>query len=578
MMEVRVGDRSVTQHVWPSWSLVCFKLPPSRLVWEAHLYTFARPRPELLRPAPPVLKARDPPTSGLASLPSDVLHIIVLILQRKPTTDEYRPDQTWDEEFCSGAPLIPLSETCRYLRAQTKPQIFRHVYNWSRADGAVWPDTLWPFITEARLRHHSIRHPKPISVSTELFQALPLMPSLTKVVLSLEWVPAELLVALSLVPQLNNLEIEQARLDGPSLHLTRSSFASLESLRICIWRYTANIATRVVDSRSENDNLAELLRAVHGRLTILSISGDLLSPHFLSLQWPLLRKFVVTEHTPTPYLSVPELTTRMPALRELSVLFSADLVRTGSELRPPFTLGNLDGPLLSDSSPHLHTVTLSNLQPDDPIFSQLPRDLDALHIRAACDLYISARSARRSLQEAALTSSTVFNVVRHIARLTNLTELTLTLDYFPTPALIDIVASACPGLRVLELGYLRYGRGDVYVEDVRDDALLQPLARLTRLAHLRISLDFYARDPPLRQQYPQGMAASWLFENIATLQSVAFTWQNWTRWAKFRPLEQTRWETYDRRVIKAVARTAAALASMPISVLPEAIVPVGIPM
>jgi hypothetical protein len=29
---------------------------------------------------------------------------------------------------------------------RTMSWIFREVYNWSRADGDVWPETLWPFI------------------------------------------------------------------------------------------------------------------------------------------------------------------------------------------------------------------------------------------------------------------------------------------------------------------------------------------------------------------------------------------------------------------------------------------------
>ncbi|KAJ7472052.1 hypothetical protein FB451DRAFT_313658 [Mycena latifolia] len=131
-----------------------------------------------------------------------------------------------------------------------------------------------------------------------------------------------------------------SRLDGPSLRFARLSFASLESLVMCIWKFTVAVGTREVDRQCECNNVVALLQAVSGSLTTLTISGDLLSLHFLSLKWPHLQKFVITEHTPTPYLSVPELTSQMPALR-VQVLFSADLARRDTELRPPFALGTL---------------------------------------------------------------------------------------------------------------------------------------------------------------------------------------------------------------------------------------------
>ncbi|KAJ7083977.1 hypothetical protein B0H15DRAFT_849619, partial [Mycena belliarum] len=469
-------------------------------------------------------------------------------------------DWTWSEEVYRGARLIPISETCRYLREQAMPSIYREVYNWSRANGNVWPTTLWPFIVTATLRQHSIRYPKPIIVSNDMFGALPMMPSLTKVVLRMDTsIPPGMLEALSLVPHLRILDIQRALLDGPPFHLTHSSFASLETLIICVWKITdiTTISAREVNKQSEYRNVVELLHSVKGILTTLTISGDLLSPHFLSLKWPHLLKFVVTEHTPTPYLSVPDLTSHMPALRELSVLFSADLTRTSTELRPPFTLGTLDGRPLSDASPHLHTVVLSNIQPDDFIFAQLPRGLDALHIRATGDIYIPQASLQTtSLGEAPLTSLTVFTVIQHVSCLTELTQLSLMLDHFPTATIIEAIAKACPALRFLELEALGYNRGNVPT-DVRDSALIAPLVQLTHLAHLRVSLDFYTSGPPDRwipelpmfQRSPHESAARWFFFHHPTLQSVAFPWQLWTAWKSCLPLEKTVWATYERRFV-----------------------------
>ncbi|KAJ7689045.1 hypothetical protein B0H17DRAFT_647461 [Mycena rosella] len=226
----------------------------------------------------------------------------------------------------------------------------------------------------------------------------------------------------------------------------------------------------------------------------------------------------------------------MPALHELSVLFSADLTRTGAELRPPFRLGTFDACSLSDVSPHLHTVTVSNMQPADPIFHQLPRDLDALHIRAACDHYfpdhyLLDRSPPRSFQEAPLTSSTALTALEHISHLTDLTKLTLTLDHFPTGTLIGAIAAACPCLHSLKLEYLGYPHGEIFDHDVRDDTHLQP-------------------DPSFEQQEPQERAARWFFTHLPTLQSIAFPWQHWITWDPSTPLEKITWETYDRSILQ----------------------------
>ncbi|KAJ7857107.1 hypothetical protein B0H14DRAFT_3864808 [Mycena olivaceomarginata] len=150
------------------------------------------------------------------------------------------------------------------MRAQTLPWIFRDVYNWSRP--GIWPETLWGFFMSVHIRDYSAS------------------------------VPAELLRALSLAPCLIFLEIHQARFDG-SASSSPLPFATLESLVVCISGF----------------------RGV--------ISGDLLSPDFLSLTWVQLWTFVITEHTPTPYITVPELVSKTPALHDLSILFSADLSR-----------------------------------------------------------------------------------------------------------------------------------------------------------------------------------------------------------------------------------------------------------
>lgn len=84
---------------------------------------------------------RSSPT--LITLPADILGIILQMLYDTSDPEEIGG---YDEEISAGSRLFHLSGTCRYMRAETMPWIFREVYNWSRADGDVWPETLWPFI------------------------------------------------------------------------------------------------------------------------------------------------------------------------------------------------------------------------------------------------------------------------------------------------------------------------------------------------------------------------------------------------------------------------------------------------
>ncbi|KAJ7453582.1 hypothetical protein B0H11DRAFT_2070384 [Mycena galericulata] len=483
-----------------------------------------------------------------------------------PSEDSHISD-IWDGEDCRGTRLIPVSSTCRYLREHAKPWIFRKMYNWSRDGDDVWPDTLWPVIVEAHLRNNSIRHPKPIALSTAIFRALPSMSSLKKVTLRLDIpISSEILMALSLVPHLTSLDISQARLDGPSLSFPQHCFISLATLSITIWKFTAVVSPREVDPQSEWDNVVTLLRTVSGSLTSFSISGDLLSPDFLSLKWPLLKRFTVTEHTPVPYLLVPEIISQMPVLFELSILYSSDLTRSPEELRPPFTLGTLDSRPLTAGCAHLRSVTLSNLQPADPIFAQLPVTLEAVHIVAARDLYIPEDSAPRWTQEFPLTPLTALTVLEHMSHLTELAELTLTLDHFPTPALISVIAAGFPSLRFLELGCLNYLRDPLFFGDVRDEALLEPLAQLTSLTHLRISLDFYARDFASLQEGRQRSVARWFFMQLPTLQLIGFSFQEWIVWHPGDPLERASWSSYDRSILR------ENWSSPPVYVIPDVII------
>jgi hypothetical protein len=213
-----------------------------------------------------------------------------------------------------------------------------------------------------------------------------------------------------------------------------------------------------------------LLKNLSQSLTTLQISGDLLSPDFLSLTWAQLRTFVITEHTPTPYITVPELVSKMPALHDLSILFSADLSRDrdAGEMYPPFKLGTPGGGLLTHCSPLLTTITLSNLEPADPIFAQLPHSLESLHLLAMRDGYIPGHTRPARLWDAPLTLSTVPVALESISHLQALAALSLTLDDFATADTIHHIASVFPRLRFLQVGHATYSHGAEFRFDVRD--------------------------------------------------------------------------------------------------------------
>jgi hypothetical protein len=135
-----------------------------------------------------------------------------------------------------------------------------------------------------------------------MYDALPTMQSLTNVTLRLQQpVPAELLHALSLAPRLTCLDIHDARFDGTAEYSTLP-FATLDSLSISIAGFRGALRKRDIDHARETRNVVAFLKNISHSLPALRISGDLLSPDFLSLWWLELRSFTVTEHTPTPFI------------------------------------------------------------------------------------------------------------------------------------------------------------------------------------------------------------------------------------------------------------------------------------
>ncbi|KAJ7721391.1 hypothetical protein B0H16DRAFT_1896514 [Mycena metata] len=480
----------------------------------------------------------------LLTLPTDVLQLVLEMLYDPWVRDEERG--RYDHETCKGRYLIPLSHCCQYLRGQTLPWIFREVYNWDRSDNSIWPEALWPCFRVVHLRDRSMRHAGNIALSPAIYDTLPMMSSLTKVTLRLNSpVPVELLHALSLAPRLTLLEIYQARFDG-TRDYSSLSFTRLESLVICITGFQGVLRGDNIDLASEISNVLAFLETLSRCLTALRISGDLLSPAFPSLPWPKLRMFTITEHTPTPYIAVPDLVSGMPALRELVILYTAELSRDrdAGDLYPPFVLGTADQTVLESRSPLLTSVTLSNMEPADPIFAQLPRLLPSLHLLAMVDGYRPGKGRPPRLWPAPLTHNTVLISLEHISHLTELTDLSLTLDDFVTAPVIHRIATVFPKLRFLELGHARYKFSAQMCPDVRDPTILDALQQFSLLTRLRISLNFMDRE--FDPDTPQRRAAHWVLQGLPNLCTVAFSWEQ-----KFYTygFDMVVWREWDRSVL-----------------------------
>ncbi|KAJ7230620.1 hypothetical protein GGX14DRAFT_584003 [Mycena pura] len=479
-------------------------------------------------------------TSGgvfLDGLPADVLGLVFEIL-----CDLDDAQQPYGHEVHSGTCLIPLSETCRNMRAVTMPWIFREVYNW-RWDGTdVWPDTLWCLfrsLSTVHIRDHSVRRPSRLLLTPQMYRALPKMQELTKVTLRLQAaIPIELLSALSSVGSLSVLEIHQVRFDGPSSpkDLTFPSLSSL-SIGICGFRGVDRVPD--IDNSRERDNIVTFLRNVSAHLTKLSISGDLLSSQFCELLWCNLQQFIVSEHAPLPFIPVANLVARMPELRSLAILFTA---RAPDRFPVPITVGASDGDSLEDFTPHLTSVSLANVACDEPIFGQLPRALESLHLMpmwdpVARDIQISISQGDfrfRGEKEAAAA-------LDNISHLDQLTDLTFTpFDCPPSSNLIRKIARNFPMLQCLHLGYSILINIELYLVEFPHQHYFEALRLIRRLRHLKLSFDILwdslDRAPPAHGAYL-------LMQELPDLQRVSYSWRHMHSTAPHR------WYTWDRSLL-----------------------------
>lgn len=210
-----------------------------------------------------------------------------------------------------------------------------------------------------------------------LVDALPAMLSATRLVFRLTISPPnELLAAAAAIPNLQHLDFEEARLDGPLSLPVLQSFTRLRQMTMTIVTQLEGTPVPTdIDIMSERNHIKTLLRAVSSHLSHLEIAGDLLDlSELASMHWPHLQTFIISGHQPgVPHLHLSSFIAGMPHLTDLSLRFSA---LHGTEL-PPFVSypPHYHALCLSSVVPELTSISLSNVFPEDRILGQLPCSL-----------------------------------------------------------------------------------------------------------------------------------------------------------------------------------------------------------
>ncbi|CAK5281165.1 unnamed protein product [Mycena citricolor] len=241
---------------------------------------------------------------------------------------------------------------------------------------------------------------------------------------------------------LQSLEIPGIRFDHAHLPVDLS-FPHLRHLLLSICGFNGVTRPNGIDREAERRNVGQLLRSVAGHLESLEISGDLMPEDFLELEWPRLRSFTAREHTPSPYMLTHALLSKMPLLRELALLYAAEITGGPAELHPPFPYATDRDLTLSSLCPYLTSVVISNVRADDPILALLPTSLHTLRIVAERDSYrvehprLYPEGGQFALTNASATEALILRILSALQRFTNLYTVKISLDFLNLSCGID---------------------------------------------------------------------------------------------------------------------------------------------
>ncbi|KAF7297009.1 hypothetical protein MIND_00933200 [Mycena indigotica] len=467
----------------------------------------------------------DSEAPALQTLPTEILHAILDALRLAAEADAETVASTEYADFSRRCALA-VATASRGLRRAAAPWTFATLHNAGSSHGgsSVPPTSLWRFVRTFYVRDYSHAQARPIAVDNTLLVALENMPVLTTVTLYLRRaVPPDFFYALGALPALSALHIYQAQIDDGRLDPSLMRFEALHSLTLRIRVAGLTTVTRApdVDTNTEAHNVSQLLLSVSPNVRRLTVSGDLLPRQVLKIQWPRLATLSVTEHPPLQHLPLSALLPRMPALSDLSLLFTPDAYHS-------LPAGVLDS---------LRSLALSNTALDDPLLHSLPRRLTSLKLLALWDvrdpdapplrIVAGPPAGLGAMREFCPPQERWAVLFAQLGTLPALGTLYVTIGEFaPMAGFVDAIAALAPALHTLEIRFPAPDSGvdRLMMVDLTQGETLFAALRALPLRHLCLFTDYYYAGmhpgPPAHSAYR-------LLAALPYLETITYKFGGW---------------------------------------------------
>ncbi|KAF8880673.1 hypothetical protein BD779DRAFT_1612695 [Infundibulicybe gibba] len=458
--------------------------------------------------------------------------------------------------------LSSLSLTCRTLRETCLPILFAQVHwphqnkNDEESGLYFFPSTLWPYFKHFQLLwpdewpetspprwgnkyyQGGDYHPGPRHVD-KLVAALPNMPVLTSFYVNCPFYPPNsILHALVESRSLRSLSINDTPLCisrvpkiPPTFQLDRLSLVPVaQALRVGEGPYDAKFSqvtyyVREYRRRYKNDSLAPMA----ARSFLFSVGKP------ASLRHVELDTLVLTGHAPRPkaHTELLDVLARMPALRELRLLFARTKGDCVFRILPPG-----GGPSEKDNSPALLAqikhLAMSNACSLDGVFHHTLY-LERLAICAIIDQPRVPIALSRSDIDNILSDFSIAGSSAHLR------HFRIMIEDKVNPDLCHAISAHCPKLEALEIELCGYHDGkSIYAWDEFAEAF----SSLHHLRDLRICIQFPEFDEvdqlePWRDARRE--CALYLASRIPTLQRVGFEYRKRTGTHRY----EDNWLEYD---------------------------------
>ncbi|KAF7297012.1 hypothetical protein MIND_00933500 [Mycena indigotica] len=447
----------------------------------------------------------------LQTLPTEILHTILEELRLSANADSETVTSTEYSDF-SRRCALSIATVSRRLRLATAPWTFSTVHNLNagnrESSSSVPPTSLWRFVRALYVRDYSYVQERPIPVDNTLLGTLENMPVLTTVTLYLRRaVPPDFFYALGALTTLSALHIYQAQIDDGRLDRSLMRFESLQSLTLRIAGPTTVARAPDVDTNTEQQNIHQIL---------------------LSIKWPRLATLTMTEHPPLQHLPLSVLLLRMPALSDLSLLFTPDAHHQAQRFPPFYLVSPTDSLPILDN---LRSLAISNCAFEDPLLRKLPRSLTSLKLLALWDVLdpdfppwpIDGLGFMREFRPPQARWALLFD---QVGTLPALTTLYVTIGEFaPLASFVDAIAAFAPALHTLEIRFPAPDEPErLMMVDLTQGEPLFAALRTLPLRHLCLFTDYiYAGMHP----GPPAHSAYQLLAELPGLETITYRFGGW---------------------------------------------------